>query len=286
MGRGAPEGGGAGSPVESQPRPRSRLGALWLLLPLALGGPAVSADPKPDTRVHDQLRRLATQRIYFGHQSVGMNLLEGVRATAARYPDVPLRMIEVSGDLPAGTFGHAFLPANGDPELKLKNFERALSSGIGSVADVAFLKFCYADFLVGTNPAELFARYQTTLRELHAKYPRVTFVHVTVPLTTVEVGTLSTFKRFFGRAPGGLRENMLREEFNDLLREAYVGREPLFDLARLESTSPDGEREWVEWNNRKIPVLLASYTEDGGHLNPRAQLRLGAELIAFLASAS
>ena len=278
------ERGGAGPDVKKQSCPSTR--SSFLLLIVVLSSLAVGAAAAPDSKMHEQLRRLARHRVFFGHQSVGMSLLEGVRETALRYPDVPLRVIEVSGDLPARTFGHAFLPANGEPELKLKSFERALASGIGSVADVAFLKFCYADFSVGTDSADLFARYQTTLRELRAKYPRVIFVHVTVPLTTLQAGTMSTVKRFFGRAPGGLLENMKREEFNDLLRGSYVGKEPLFDLAGLESTSPDGDREFLEWKDRRIPVLFTSYTEDGGHLNPGARLRLGGELIAFLASVS
>jgi hypothetical protein len=95
---------------------------------------------------------------------------------------------------------------------------------------------------------------------------------------------MAAVKGLLGRAPGGLLENMWRGEFNDLLRGAYVGKEPLFDLARLESTSPDGDREPQEWEDRRIPALFPSYTEDGGDLNPGPRLRLVGELRAFLAS--
>jgi hypothetical protein len=258
---------------------------LCVLL-LSAGASAVRAEPAREAAVQKPLSRLSQLRVFFGHQSVGMNLLDGVREVASRHPEIPLRVSEVSGELPAGTFGHAFVAENGKPELKLEGFERALSSGIGAVADVALLKFCYADFSRDTDPAALFARYQATLRALRPRYPRLTFVHVTVPLTTVDTGAKSAVKRLLGRAPGGLLENARREEFNELLRGAFAGKEPLFDLALLESTAPTGAREQHGWKGRMIPALLPAYTEDGGHLASNARSRMAEELIAVLASAS
>ena len=60
------------------------------------------------------------------------------------------------------------------------------------------------------------------------------FVHVTVPLTAAQSGLKSLVKRPMGRAP----DNVRLEEYNQLLRRTYAGREPIFDLARLESISP------------------------------------------------
>jgi len=255
--------------------------SLWCALAIA-----AHADSMEDTDLRAQLQTLSRRRVFFGHQSVGMNLLEGVRELAALYPDIPLRVVEVTGsaDLQPGTFAHAFLPENGNPALKLESFERALSSGIGSAADIALIKFCYADFSPVTDVSALFARYQTTLSALRARHPHVLFVHVTAPLTTVADSAASNLKRLFGRAPGGLLENAKREEFDQLLRRAYGGREPLFDLARLESTSPDGRRELQDWNGSQVPALLPAYSDDGGHLNSASRVRFARELIALLAS--
>jgi hypothetical protein len=244
------------------------------------------ADLTRDGDLHAQLLRLSQRRIFFGHQSVGMNLLDGVRELAAPYADVGLRVVEAraGSDLPAGTFAHAVMPENGNPRLKLESFERALSSGIGSATDVALVKFCYVDFSSGTDAPALFAEYQTKLNALHARYPRTVFVHVTAPLTTVEGGAKAALKRLLGRGPGGLLENARREEFNELLRRAYGGKEPLFDLALLESTAADGQRELRDWNGSKVPALLPGYTDDGGHLKREARLRFARELIALLAS--
>jgi lysophospholipase L1-like esterase len=78
-------------------------------------------------------------------------------------------------------------------------------------------------------------------------------------------------------------ENARREEFNALMRQAYQGREPLFDLAAVESTAPDGAGAVVEWSGRSIPVLAEAYSEDGGHLNEAGRLRAARELVRVLA---
>jgi hypothetical protein len=263
------------------------LGCLGLCLSLLCAVAfAVRGDPAEDAELRAQLLRLSQRRIFFGHQSVGMNLIDGVSELAARYADVGLRVVEAraGADLPMGTFAHAFMPQNGNPRLKLESFERALSSGIGSAADIAFVKFCYVDFSSGTDAPALFAQYQAKLKALRARYPGTVFVHVTAPLTTVERGAKAALKRLLGRGTGGLLENARREEFNELLRRAYGGKEPVFDLARLESTAADGQRELHDWNGSKVPALLSSYTDDGGHLNPNARARFARELIALLAS--
>ena len=253
---------------------------LSLLCAMAL---AVRAGTSQDAVLHAQLARLSQRRIFFGHQSVGMNLLDGVREIAAGYPDVRLRVVEspAGPDPTPGTFAHAFIPENGNPVLKLESFERALSSDV--TPDIAFLKFCYVDFSTGTDARALFARYQATVSALRSRYPRTVFVHITAPLTTVQGGAKAALGRLLGRAPGGLRENARREEYSDLLRQAYRGKEPVFDLAVLESTAADGHRELHHWNGSKVPALLPAWTDDGGHLNPEARQRLARELIGFLA---
>jgi len=247
---------------------------------------APRADPSQEAALRSDLLRLSHRRIFFGHQSVGMNLLDGVREIAGRYPDVPFRVIEAPAGaaLPEGSLAHAYMAENGKPDLKLESFDRALSSGIGSVVDIAFVKFCYIDFSSLTDVPRLFAQYQATLGALRARYPRIVFVHVTAPLTTVQDGPKAALKRLLGRSPAGISENAKREEFNELLRRAYQGKEPVFDLARLESTGPDGRRELHGWNGSKVPALLAAYSDDGGHLNDKARLQFARELIALLAA--
>lgn len=231
------------------------------------------------------LERIAHVPIYFGHQSVGANLLEGVRELADS-AGVPLRIVESprAGALAAGSIAHAFLAENGEPLRKLASFKTAL--GEGSNADIALMKFCYVDVNGDTDASALFERYRAMITELRAKNPRTTFVHVTLPLTTAQTGWKALAKRMLGRAPYGTIENLRREEYNTLLRRAYRGREPIFDLARVESTAPDGSTASVNWSGSSAPVMVAAYTDDGGHLNARGKLLAARELIAVLAAAT
>jgi hypothetical protein len=209
----------------------------------------------------------AQLRIYFGHQSVGANILQGVK--------------ELGVSLPVKD---EFLAENGDPLRKLENFKAAL--GEGSRFDVALVKFCYVDVNAETDTRTLFERYRVTIAELQAKNPRTVFVHATLPLTTVQTGPKAWAKRLLGRAPYGTIENLRRAEYNTLLRRAYAGREPIFDLARLESIAPDGSAVTVTWNGATAPAMSPAYSDDGGHLNANGRARAAQEFVKVVTSAA
>ena len=238
-----------------------------------------------DEALHAELAFLATKRIYFAHQSVGANILQGV-AELARGAGVPLRIVEAprAAAVDAGTFGHFYVPENGAPLEKLANFEAAL--GAGSGIDIALIKFCYVDINAGTDAAALFTRYQATIAKLRAQNPNTVFVHATLPLTTAQTGPKALAKRLLGRTPYGTIENVRREQYNALMRRAYAGREPLFDLARLESLAPDGSAVSVAWDGSIAPAMAGAYTDDGGHLNARGRELAARELIGVLAAAA
>ena len=59
-----------------------------------------------------------------------------------------------------------------------------MRSGLGQHVDVAMMKLCYVDINSGTDVDALFATYRTTMAALQREVPGVTFIHVTVPLTT------------------------------------------------------------------------------------------------------
>jgi hypothetical protein len=236
-----------------------------------------------DQALRAELSLLATKRIYFAHQSVGANILQGMGELATR-EDVPLRIAQVprAAQVPSGTFGHFFVPENGAPLEKLANFKAAL--GADSGIDIALIKFCYVDIDAGTDAAALFAHYQASIAELRAENPHTVFVHVTLPLTTVQTGPKALAKRLLGRAPYGTIENVRREQYNTLMRAAYAGHEPLFDLARLESHAPDGTAVNVAWGGSVAPAMASAYTDDGGHLNERGRDLAARELIRVLAA--
>jgi len=243
----------------------------------------VSAASAADPSLRTDLERLARERIYFGHQSVGMNLLQGVEELSAE-AGVPVRIVRAdrASDVPPAAFGHTFVAENGQPLKKLESFRAALGT---APVDLALLKFCYVDVTAGTDVKALFTRYRQTIDELRKSHPHTIFVHVTLPLTTAQSGWKARAKRLLGRAPDGTVEDIRREEYNRMLRAAYAGREPLFDLARIESTAPDGAPVRLQWHGITAPALDARYTDDGGHLNAEGRRRAARELIAVLARA-
>jgi hypothetical protein len=222
-----------------------------------------------DARLRAELERVAQQRIFFGHQSVGENVLDGLRRLAAG-AGVQIRVAD------------KLIGENRHPLGKLEDFERSLQAQ--PAVQIALMKFCYLDIDERTDVKALFASYRATLERLKAQHPRTTFVHVTAPLTRVQGGAKGFVKRLLGRAPYGALENQRREEYNALLRQAYGGREPLFDIARIESTAPDGKAATAEWQGRAVPRLADALTDDGHHLNDAGRLRAARELVAVLAA--
>src|SRR5947209_1477009 len=146
-----------------------------------------------DTVLHASLQRVAHERVFFGHQSVGANILQGVKELSAK-EGVPVFIKD------------QLIPENADPLRKLESFKAFV--GTGSKYDVALLKFCYVDIDANTDAAALFDQYRRAINELRARNPRTVFVHATLPLTTVQTGPKAWVKRLIGRAAYGTMENV------------------------------------------------------------------------------
>ena len=240
---------------------------------------------RADEPLKATLQEVAGRRIFFGHQSVGLNLLDGLRQLAER-EGVPLRIVDAGpAGVGAGTLAHAAMAENGDPRRKLRSFAGAITSGVAVGADLAFVKFCYVDVTADTDVTALFASYQETMAAVQAASPGTIILHVTLPLQTVEGGVRGWLKRLLGKPLWGTAHNARREEYNELLRRAYAGKAPLFDLARVESTRPDGTAQTVRWNGGEVRALVPAFTDDGGHLNEAGRLRAARELAAAIAAA-
>ncbi len=225
------------------------------------------------------VQRVASRRIFFGHQSVGANILDGVNDVAGG----KLRIREGrSGALLASPgFLHARLGKNEAPRTKVQDFEAALDSLGGSV-DIAFFKFCYVDFDAKTDIDALFSEYLATIKRLEAKYPSVTIVHLTVPLTVVPDGASAWLREAVTRQPRwGAKENAARHRFNTLLR-TQLGERRVFDLAALESSRADGTTVTYDYEGQPLPALVAEYSDDGQHLNTVGQRRVAEALLTFL----
>lgn len=210
-----------------------------------------SGDSRIPSRWLDKARSL---RVYFGHQSVGNNIIDGLNALAAQKPERYSVAVRAQPDASwfagHGGVGHFPVGRNGDAEGKIDDFSRRMSD-LGDHVDVAMMKLCFVD--IGgpsSDPERVFAAYRETMERLEKSHPRAKIVWWTEPINS--------------------RNNGARNRYNELVRRyARDQGKPLFDIADIESHDPRGK----EAADGSGPVLYSGYTQDGGHLIMEGRLR-------------
>ncbi|MCE1175266.1 MAG: hypothetical protein LWW77_11770 [Propionibacteriales bacterium] len=244
--------------------------------------PSLSAPPSPAAATptpitapsaEEVLRRAASKRVFFAHQSVGGNVLEAI---AALYADAHLSAPEdvwVGGPhevIPAskdGVLAETLVGENGDPDGKADAFARLLRGGIGAQVEVAVLKYCYADLSEDSDAEARFVHYRATMQAVEAEFPEVTFLYATDPVTTEEPGA-----------------NVVRTRFNTLIRNEYAATGRLWDVAAIESTRPDGSRVTGSYHGQPYEALFEGYSADGGHPNASGSAALASALLRLIAT--
>ncbi|HQZ84121.1 MAG TPA: hypothetical protein PLB21_00645 [Actinomycetota bacterium] len=217
------------------------------------------------------VQEAAKKRIFFGHQSVGGNVMKGVtelyQANGLGRPPF-YDITDGTASLPSsgGVFAHAFVGRNGDPLAKLADFDAILRDGVAKQVYVALLKFCYADVRAATDVDALFAEYRDVLAALERDYPKVTFLHATSPLKTTRP-----------------EDNLARAQFNTLIRAEYAGTGRLWDIAAVESTTPEGDRVSGMVAGARYDALYPGFSTDGGHLNPAGAEAAATPLLRLVA---
>ncbi len=230
--------------------------------------------------------KLSGKKIYFGHQSVGFNIVDGIKGIMKENPRIKLNIVESANpaDLQVGVFAHSEIGKNVDPGSKISEFKKFMDDGLGNKADISFFKLCYVDVTEGTDVQKTFDEYKTSMSHLKKKYPKTVFVHITTPLHVIAKKTWkSRIKEFIGKKIDyGHAHNVKRNQFNALMTKEYQGKEPLFDLARMESTRPDNSRETFEKDGKTYYSMVHEYTYDGGHLNELGKKRIAGQLLLSL----
>jgi len=266
---------------------RSLLAALLVLMTINIseGGAMRKANDEAENTeaaaaLDSSLRNVADKRIYFGHQSIGFNILDGIGDIAKDHPGSGLNLVKTNDPLAfkVPVFAHFTVGENEDPSSKIDDFARSLDKGIGGNAEIAFFKFCYVDINRTTNIDKIFAAYKSTMERLKSQYPNTRFVHVTAPLTLSNFSVSSLIKKVLGSEDNNIRKNT----FNEMLVREYKGKDPIFDLAAIESTYPDGSRSVFKEGGKPYYSLAPEYTEDGGHLNEKGRRIMAAELLKLL----
>jgi hypothetical protein len=232
-----------------------------------------------------RLRTLASGRIYFGHHSVGKDMLEGLVRLAREHGVRDLRLTAPDAKSPptGGLLTHGRVGQNGDPGSKLDGFAQCLRDGLAPPPQIAFMKFCFVDFNPSTDVTWVFERYRRTLEDLSGEFPQVSFLHVTVPLRARSLGFKNRLRLLLGKRVWEDDSNAKRDDFNQALRQTY-GESAIIDIARVGSTKADGSREYFSRGDRKIPCLTPGLTHDGGHLNEDGQRAAAEELVRVVAA--
>lgn len=263
--------------------------SLLLLLPFAFC--LLTAFPSGEKTVHatavhestltdQQIRVLSAQKVFFGHQSVGDNIVQGIRDLMLDDPRLKLRIVESRSPetAPGPAFVEAHLGRNTDPLSKNIDFQTIIDHGF---AGIALLKYCYVDIGGATDVQQMFNAYRSTINSIRRNHPSVRIVHVTVPLTTVDSSPKEWLKSVLGRNTTQ-DDNIKRNHFNQLLLQTY-GSEPIFDLAKIESTHRDGSRSYFKKGNETIYTFAPEYTTDGGHLDNNGRQLAARGLLQALA---
>lgn len=252
---------------------------------------SVGSEGMTFTRLHDlsedKLNAVSSKSYFFGHQSVGRNMLDGLRMVMEDNPTLKLdiRNSESVSNVAPGAFLHSNVGKNRFPQTKIDQYQSALEGGLGNSVDAAFLKFCYVDLANENDPVELFQTYKASVEALKLKYPETRFVHFTLPLKSVPTGLKVSVKNLIGKEIPQQMDNIKRAQYNELLREAYVGVDPVFDIARYESIDPaTGEAFTFKYDGKEYEAMSPGNTYDGGHLSDKGKRWIAEQLIVFLAS--
>ena len=232
--------------------------------------------------------KLSKRKIYFGHQSVGYNIIDGIDDVMKENPEIKLNIVETTDrtDFESGLLSNSTVGKNSDPKSKIDEFAKNIDSVIGNIADAAALKFCYVDITSETDAEKVFEAYKGQVEKLRASYPNLAIIHFTAPLTGRQTGWKASIKKIIGREIDGATDNIKRFEYNELLVKEFNGKDPIFDIAKIESTFTDGARSSFEKDGQTYYSMVPEYTDDAGHLNEFGRKRAAEQFLIFLANLS
>lgn len=231
--------------------------------------------------------RVAEKRFLFGHQSVGFNILDGIRAVVREHPEIRLNIVETrdNGAFGRPVFAHARVGKNKQPATKIDDFvQLVVQPGVGDRLDGAALKLCYVDVIDGSNVKMIFDHYRQAMSKLQQRHLKLSLIYFTAPLTTAEMNWKWRVKAVLGKQDPNFADNISRQRFNDMMRAKYGPSGYLFDLAAIESTAPDGQRMTFSREGQTYEKLYPGYTNDGGHLNETGARLVGEQFLLFLAN--
>lgn len=229
----------------------------------------------------DMRAQLENGTFFFGHQSVGSNILEGMRSLSTSVNIIDIHSEEFAEEDSA--LFHANIGTNGHPQSKIDEFAQLVSMS-PQTFDVAMMKLCYVDIRRDTDVSRLFDYYVSAMDRLQNTMPDLMLIHFTTPLRSVRLGIRSRLRKLLRHDLIAAEDNAQREVYNSLVRAQYAASDRLFDIAEIESTSPGGRISSLSYKDEVVRTLYPGFTVDGGHLNSTGQQIVASKLLEFLAS--
>jgi len=228
--------------------------------------------------------KLAEKKIFFGHKSVGYNIIDGIKDVINEHRQIKLNIVETHdpAEFDKPIFAHCAVGRNTHPDSKIESFQKIMDAGVGDRVDLAFFKFCYVDIVYSSDPQKIFDNYARAIEQLKIRYPAAKFLHITVPIRSAPKNAKGKLKESI-KLLTGKPTNANRQQYNTLLKQAYSQKDTVFDLAGVESVNPDGFRLYTLKGKEQIFFMCPQYTNDGGHLNEQGRKKVAEQLLITLA---
>lgn len=257
--------------------------------PGGTGKESSGATSQSGSQVRQNLERALATRVFFAHQSIGENILNGLPAALASEGLPAPRVVspDDGSSTEGGVFMHALIGTNGDPLGKIADFQTYVSQVSKAGIDIAILKLCYVDFETSTDVKKVFAAYSSAMERLEAQYPDITFIYTTTPLTAkgspANAVNANNVHGLADASQSGMPIEAVREKYNALVRDRYRDTGRLFDIAALEASVDDGKVMAQEYKGDLHYAMNPELADtDREHLNSTGSKRLGKKLLELI----
>ncbi|WP_321391026.1 hypothetical protein [uncultured Desulfuromusa sp.] len=232
-----------------------------------------------ETGLNKNWKSLADKKVFFGHQSVGENILDGINDVTSGTLQVSHFKEGVFDNV--GSFSHARVGENFDPISKIDAFYENISKA-NVKPDIAFLKLCYVDINKDTDIENIFEYYQSVMLKINADFPDIKLIHLTAPLKVNKTSWKTTVKKMLGRDLWEYADNVARNRYNKMVLDAFGGTGLVFDIASAEATQTDGSINSFDYKGDTYLAMIDDYSDDGGHLNEKGRRHVAIKLLNFL----
>ena len=145
------------------------------------------------------LNKLSEKRIFFGHRSVGNNILQGIDDILTQYPGINLKILkyeEVKSSKDNGII-HAWIDQNGSPQSIAEDYTRMVEKLPGKEMDFALIRF--TPWYGKKDMDEILKDYTIAIEQLKQRHSKTVFIHGTFPLNHSKTSFKTWIKKLTGK---------------------------------------------------------------------------------------